>query len=152
MKTVLIAILFCFTAAQAQGPTIWMLCDICEKKIHTNEQKLSKGDHYEDRIEVENAIGVASTPTSSEASNASADGLLSLVPTEDISAVIAGHGNKTKHICKQCYDAYAWTIFRQVDSLWESYWVGVKARAVKVTASQTDTTHPRIKSWAKEKR
>jgi hypothetical protein len=60
--------------------------------------------------------------------------------TEENSAVIAGHGNATKHICKTCYDRYAWTVFRQIDDLWSAYWAGVKKSQPAVSSTPVDTS------------
>lgn len=145
MKRFIVLCLLAFiTTVLAGDRTIWLLCDICHKKIHTDDTKLDKGEDYHEKLTVENAIAVTNTATVSELGGVSVSqddaasvsvssgntGMVSLdeLPEArlDNSAVIAGHGNHTKHICKQCYDKHAWEIFRQIDELWESYWVGVK--------------------------
>ena len=138
-------------AARSGGRTIWLQCDICGKTLWTDDALLDRGSQGVDKeVIVDNAIAV--TPTSSVntsllhldntndvvdvqtsgsvTNQAKGIGIVQVdtlpAATIDNSAVIAGHSNATKHICKQCYDRYTGPIFARIDANWNEYWNNVK--------------------------
>ena len=134
MLRYILALLLLSSALIAGGDgLIWMTCDVCGTKIHTNKAKLDKGGVYEKPVVPENVIQTTTATSNTSARITYSDwaqfsvGVANLPEdSEANSAVIAGHSNDSKHICKQCYDRFTPEIFRKVDDLWADYWKDVR--------------------------